>query len=65
MQIEEEIEMQRRSLRPCRIRDCGCDGNGSCGRLIALDGSVLPIRDTGFRMRTLLLNMANLKTGKP
>lgn len=29
---------------------CGCNGSGSCGRAIQVsDGSVLPLRDTGYR----------------
>lgn len=40
--------------RPVNLRvctDCGCKGDGSCGRLIAKDGSVFPIQDTGFRIK--------------
>jgi hypothetical protein len=35
-------------LRPCTV--CGCNGNGSCNRVIdPRDGGVLPLRDTGYR----------------
>lgn len=32
-------------------RRCGCNGDGSCNRVIDhRNGSVMPLRDTGFRM---------------
>ena len=37
-------------LVPCR--QCGCNGTGSCGRMVdSRDGSIWPSRDTGLRSR--------------